>query len=95
MSNIGSIGGTYVSPIIASENEVAILGVGRRRVVPAFADGDGGADAEGEGKVVRKEVMCFSWAADHRVVDGATVARCAEVVKGLVERPEGMVVRLR
>ncbi|KAI4097307.1 MAG: hypothetical protein LQ344_000406 [Seirophora lacunosa] len=86
VTNIGSIGGTYLSPIIASENEVAILGLGRKRVVPAFAD-DGG--------VVRKEVMSFSWSADHRVVDGATLARCAEVVKGLVERPEGMVVRLR
>ncbi|KAI4117647.1 MAG: hypothetical protein LQ338_007510 [Usnochroma carphineum] len=99
VSNIGSIGGTYVSPVIASENEVAILGLGRRRVVPAFADddddGEGNGVGEGRGKVVRKEVMCFSWAADHRVVDGATVARCADVVRRLVERPEGMVVRLR
>ncbi|KAI4187767.1 MAG: hypothetical protein LQ346_005433 [Caloplaca aetnensis] len=90
VSNIGSIGGTYVSPIVASGNEVAILGLGRRRVVPAFCEEEGR-----EGEVVRKEVMCFSWAADHRVVDGATVARCAEVVRGLVERPEGMVVRMR
>ncbi|KAL8929936.1 MAG: hypothetical protein Q9208_001080 [Pyrenodesmia sp. 3 TL-2023] len=93
VSNIGSIGGTYVSPIVASGNEVAILGLGKRRVVPAFASGD---EEGGDGtKVVRKEVMCFSWAADHRVVDGATVARCAEVVRGLVERPEGMIVRMR
>ncbi|KAL8761216.1 MAG: hypothetical protein Q9184_002648 [Pyrenodesmia sp. 2 TL-2023] len=95
VSNIGSIGGTYVSPIVASGNEVAILGLGRRRVVPAFAsDEDGDGDGDGM-RVVRKEVMCFSWAADHRVVDGATVARCAEVVRGLVERPEEMVVRMR
>ncbi|KAL8905985.1 MAG: hypothetical protein Q9207_002316 [Kuettlingeria erythrocarpa] len=91
VSNIGSIGGTYVSPIVASGNEVAILGLGRRRVVPAFCEEEGPR----QGEVVRKEVMCFSWAADHRVVDGATVARCAEVVRGLVERPEGMIVQMR
>lgn len=92
VSNIGSIGGTYVSPIIASDNEVAILGVGKKRVVPTFSGGD---DGQGEERVVRKEVMCFSWSADHRVVDGATMAKCAEVVRRLVERPEGMIVRLR
>ena len=85
VSNIGSIGGTYVAPILVS-SEVAILGMGKKRIVPAFDE---------DGKVVKKEVMNLSWSADHRVVDGATVARCAEVVRGFVERPEGMVVRLR
>lgn len=85
VSNIGSIGGTYVAPILVS-SEVAILGMGKKRVLPAFDE---------EGKVVEREVMNLSWSADHRVVDGATVARCAEVVRGFVERPEGMVVRLR
>ncbi|KAL8946154.1 MAG: hypothetical protein Q9222_007412, partial [Ikaeria aurantiellina] len=101
VSNIGSIGGGYVSPVIV-QNEVAILGLGKRRVVPAFADdedGDGGdrqgAGKAGRGRLVRKEVMSFSWSADHRVVDGATVARCSEVLRGFVEGPGGMVVRLR
>ena len=84
VSNIGSIGGTYVAPILVS-SEVAILGMGKKRVVPAFDE---------DGKVVKKEVMNLSWSADHRVVDGATVARCAEIVRGFVERPEGMTVRL-
>ena len=85
VSNIGSIGGTYVSPVIVS-NEVAILGVGKARTVPAFDD---------KGNVVRKEVMNFSWSADHRVVDGATMARCAEKVRRWVEGLEDIVVRLR
>ncbi|KAI4227418.1 MAG: hypothetical protein L6R36_002439 [Xanthoria steineri] len=85
VSNIGSIGGTYVAPILVS-SEVAILGIGKKRVVPAFDEA---------GNVVKREVMNLSWSADHRVVDGATVARCAEVVRGFVERPEGMIVRLR
>ncbi len=85
VSNIGSIGGTYVAPVIVG-SEVAILGIGKKRVAPAFDD---------EGRVVRRESMNFSWSADHRVVDGATMARCAEVVRDFLERPEGMVVRLR
>lgn len=54
VSNIGSIGGTYVAPVLVS-NEVAILGIGKARAIPAFDDG---------GKVIRKEQACFSWSAD-------------------------------
>jgi 2-oxoisovalerate dehydrogenase E2 component (dihydrolipoyl transacylase) len=85
VSNIGNIGGTYLSPVVV-EREVAILGVGRMRTVPAFDD---------EGRVVRKEICNFSWSADHRVVDGATLARAAEVVRGIVEEPDVMVMHLR
>ncbi|KFY07195.1 hypothetical protein V492_07364 [Pseudogymnoascus sp. VKM F-4246] len=85
LSNIGNIGGTYVSPVIV-EKEVAILGIGKMRTIPAFGEG---------GEVVRKEVMNFSWSADHRVVDGATMARAAEVVRGFVEEPDMMLVHLQ
>lgn len=86
VSNIGSIGGTAVAPVIVPP-QVGILGIGRARAVPAF--GEDGVS------VVRKEECVFSWSADHRVVDGATAARCAEEVRGLLEDVEGMVVRLR
>ncbi|KAI8965978.1 2-oxoacid dehydrogenases acyltransferase-domain-containing protein [Daldinia sp. FL1419] len=85
VSNIGNIGGTYVSPVIV-EKEVAILGVGRMRTIPAFDDQD---------NVVKKQVCNFSWCADHRVVDGATMARAAEVVRKIVEGPDVMVLHLR
>lgn len=85
LSNIGNIGGTYVSPVIV-EKEVAILGIGKRRTIPAFGEG---------GEVVRKEVMNFSWSADHRVVDGATMAKAAEVVREFVEEPDMMLVHLQ
>jgi 2-oxoisovalerate dehydrogenase E2 component (dihydrolipoyl transacylase) len=85
VSNIGSVGGTYVSPVIV-EKEVAILGVGKMRTIPAFDEA---------GHVVRKQVCNFSWSADHRVVDGATMARAAEIVRGFVEDPDSMVVHLR
>jgi len=85
VSNIGSIGGTYVSPVIV-EKEVAILGVGKMRTIPAFNE---------TGQVVAKQICNFSWSADHRVIDGATMARAAEVVRGFVEDPDSMVVHLR
>jgi 2-oxoisovalerate dehydrogenase E2 component (dihydrolipoyl transacylase) len=87
ISNIGNIGGTYVSPVIV-DSQVAILGIGKMRTVPAFA-------ANGSGAVVPKQICNFSWSADHRVVDGATMATAAEVVRGFVEEPDSMLAYLR
>jgi 2-oxoisovalerate dehydrogenase E2 component (dihydrolipoyl transacylase) len=85
VSNIGNIGGTYVSPVIV-DKEVAILGMGKMRTIPAFDE---------DGEVVKKQICNFSWSADHRVIDGATMARAAEVVRGFVEDPDSMVIHLR
>lgn len=86
VSNIGNIGGTYLSPVVV-DREVAILGIGRMRAVPAF---DGDSD-----RIVRKQVCNFSWAADHRVVDGATMARAADVVRRVIEEPDVMIMHLK
>ncbi|MCJ1382171.1 hypothetical protein MMC17_005283 [Xylographa soralifera] len=85
VSNIGSIGGTYVAPIIV-QSEVAILGVGRAMVVPAFNK---------EGGIERRTVGNFSWSADHRVVDGATMARMGGRVREMIEEPGFMLTTLR
>ncbi|EMD01061.1 hypothetical protein BAUCODRAFT_194318 [Baudoinia panamericana UAMH 10762] len=85
ISNIGNIGGGVVAPVISAP-QVGILGVGRSKVVPAF-DEDGG--------LVKKEELVLSWSADHRVVDGAECARCAERVVGFLEDVGGMVVDMR
>ncbi|EME50104.1 hypothetical protein DOTSEDRAFT_68841 [Dothistroma septosporum NZE10] len=85
VSNIGSVGGGVVAPVI-SEPQVAIVGVGRSKVVPAFDENE---------VLIRREELVFSWSADHRVVDGAECARCAERVKSLLEEPASMLVDLR
>jgi 2-oxoisovalerate dehydrogenase E2 component (dihydrolipoyl transacylase) len=85
LSNIGSIGGTYVAPVIV-EKELAILGMGKMRTMPVFGP---------DGQVIAKQVVNFSWSADHRVIDGATMARAAEVVRGFVENPDSMLLHLR
>jgi len=85
ISNIGSVGGGVVSPVI-SEPQVAILGVGRSKIVPAFDENE---------ELVKKEELVLSWSADHRIVDGAECARCAERVKRLLEDPGAMMVEMR
>ncbi|KAI5808829.1 2-oxoacid dehydrogenases acyltransferase-domain-containing protein [Peziza echinospora] len=85
VSNIGGIGGRVVSPVIVS-SEVAILGIGKAKKVPAFDE---------KGQVVAKTELVCSWSADHRVIDGATMARMATLVKTFVEKPELMLARLR
>ena len=79
VSNIGSIGGGVVSPIIVAP-QVGIVAIGRVEHVPAFE-----SDGQGKEILMRREKVVLSWSADHRVLDGATVARCAEIGKGLVE----------
>ncbi|EED24257.1 biotin-dependent 2-oxo acid dehydrogenases acyltransferase, putative [Talaromyces stipitatus ATCC 10500] len=85
VSNIGNIGGTYLAPVIVP-TEVAILGVGRSRILPVF---------DANGQVTKGEIVNFSWSADHRVIDGATMARMASKVKEYVESPDKMLIRLR
>lgn len=85
VSNIGSIGGDVVAPIIV-DGQLSIMGMGRVKAVPIFAE---------DGKSVeRAEMMGVSWSADHRVVDGATMARAAKVVQGLLEDPPTMMVEM-
>lgn len=88
VSNIGNIGGTVCAPVIVP-TEVAILGIGRARAVPIF-----GEEGENE-RVMKASIANFNWSADHRVVDGATMARMANLMKRTLEQPEEMMVRLR
>lgn len=78
LSNIGSIGGTYANPIIVS-NESAIVALGSARKLPRFA--------EGSNTMVAKQIMPVSWSADHRVIDGATMAQFSNTWKSFIENP--------
>lgn len=85
VSNIGNIGGTVTAPVIVP-SEVAIVGIGRARTVPSFGN---------DGNIVPRTIVNFSWSADHRVVDGATMARMATLLQDLIQEPERLLVRLR
>ncbi|DAZ94802.1 TPA: hypothetical protein N0F65_002415 [Lagenidium giganteum] len=85
ISNIGSIGGTYMGPVIMSP-QVAIGAVGRIQTLPRFDD---------DGQVVPVRVMNVSWSGDHRVIDGATMARFSNKWKGFLENPTSMISEMR
>lgn len=82
VSNVGSIGGEVVAPVLV-EGQLAICGVGKIKTVPVFNE---------EGELEKAKVVTVSWSADHRVVDGATMARMASVVQGYLEQPGSMIV---
>jgi pyruvate dehydrogenase E2 component (dihydrolipoamide acetyltransferase) len=78
ISNLGSVGGTYSTPLI-NPPQVAILLSGRSRVMPQIVDG--------EAVVEPRLMMPLSITYDHRVVDGAAAARFLNEVKGYLAAP--------
>lgn len=84
LSNVGVVGGTYASPIIFSP-QVSIGALGKIQVLPRF---------DAEGNVVKAHILTVSWAADHRVVDGATVARFSNRMKQYLENPYTLLLDL-
>ncbi len=76
ISNLGAIGGTYSTPII-NPPEVAILLVGRSRIMPQYIDGE----------FQPRLMMPLSITYDHRIVDGAAAARFLNEVKGYLANP--------
>jgi len=85
LSNIGSIGGTYAKPVIMSP-QVAIGAIGRIQVLPRF---------DHDSNLVKASIMQVSWSADHRVIDGATMARFSNLWKGYLENPSLMILNLK
>ncbi|KAI8097788.1 2-oxoacid dehydrogenases acyltransferase-domain-containing protein [Halteromyces radiatus] len=85
LSNIGTISGTYANPVIVS-SELAIVALGKMQKLPRF---------DQAGQVVSKEILPISWSADHRIIDGATVARFGNTWKTLIENPALLTSELR
>ncbi|EER08496.1 dihydrolipoamide S-acetyltransferase, putative [Perkinsus marinus ATCC 50983] len=82
-SNVGVIGGTY-SKAVLFDGQALIGGAGRIRTLPRFTD-DGS-------EVYAAKVVNVSWSADHRHIDGATVARFSNTFKGYLENPASMIL---
>ncbi|KAJ9069379.1 hypothetical protein DSO57_1019052 [Entomophthora muscae] len=84
LSNIGNIGGTYLSPVLV-KSQVCIGGLGRIQTLPRYV----------KDTVFPKPIMPVSWSADHRVVDGATMARFSECWRSYVENPLELLAHLK
>ncbi|CAI5442135.1 unnamed protein product [Caenorhabditis angaria] len=85
LSNIGAIGGTYASPVIFPP-QVAIGAIGKIERLPRF---------DRDNNVVAANLVKVSWCADHRVVDGATMARFSNRWKFYLEHPSAMLAQLK
>ncbi|KAI9224564.1 2-oxoacid dehydrogenases acyltransferase-domain-containing protein [Blastocladiella britannica] len=86
LSNIGAVGGTYMGPVVVT-SEVCIVALGKTARVPRF---------KGDSDVVEAHnIMPVSFAADHRVVDGASVARFVQLWKSYIESPMTMLAQLK
>ena len=80
ISNVGSFGGMYATPII-NYPEVAILAMGRAKERVLVKDG----------MFYAGWTMPLSLSSDHRVVDGAESARFLNTVVRLLEHPDELV----
>ncbi|WP_254533095.1 dihydrolipoamide acetyltransferase family protein [Natrinema gelatinilyticum] len=81
VSNGGSLGGEYATPII-NYPEAAVLGFGAIRSRPWVVDGE----------VVARPVLPLSLSFDHRVVDGGTAARFVGDVMDYLRDPRRLLL---
>ena len=82
ITNIGSVGGTYATPII-NHPEVAILGMYKISDRLALAE---------DGKVTSSKVMNFTITADHRLIDGAVAANFLKLFISKISKPGHMMM---
>lgn len=84
ITNIGSVGGTYATPII-NHPEVAILGMYKMTDKPVFRDG----------KFRAAKVMNYTLTCDHRLIDGAEAARFLSSFMKRIENPSRLLLDMR
>ncbi|VDB85092.1 unnamed protein product [Peniophora sp. CBMAI 1063] len=82
VSNVGAVGkGTGAAPVLVPGGGVAIVALGRARWEMDYDEFDG----------EKRLRLPISWAADHRVVEGAELAAFVETWRGWVENPTRLV----
>jgi 2-oxoisovalerate dehydrogenase E2 component (dihydrolipoyl transacylase) len=96
LSNIGSMGGTYMQPIIVPP-QLAMGAIGSIQRLPRFVNVNHSDKDNDNGnlQVYAASIMHVSWAGDHRFLDGATLARFHAAFKSYVENPVHMLVHLK
>ncbi len=85
ISNLGSIGGTFFTPII-NKPELAILGVGKGVLKPVVISAKGGSGKEKTKQIVEARLLLpLGLSYDHRVIDGADGARFIRAIAEALE----------
>ena len=87
VSSVGNIGGKYFVPTILRP-QAAIIAIGKSVKAPKFT----GNDEEFTWEPI--DQISFSITADHRILDGATVARFCQSMKKYIENPNLMLISM-
>merc|ERR1712004_822047 len=83
----GKLGESDLKSGTFSLSNIGSIGaIGRIQKLPRFDHHD---------NVVAAHIMNVSWSADHRIIDGATMARFSNQMKTYVENPTSMILDLR
>lgn len=85
VSSVGNIGGRYFVPTILRP-QAAIIAIGKAHTIAKWDDKSGAFEPA--------EAINFSISADHRIVDGASIARFSQRMKQLVENPNLMLLNM-
>ncbi|KAJ1966340.1 hypothetical protein IWQ62_002447 [Dispira parvispora] len=94
LSNVGMIGGINLNPVLVT-SQLCIGAIGKMRRLPRFEmvrDPQTGVESE---RVVPKHLVRVSWSADHRIIDGATMASFAAYWQHLLQNPSLMLAQLK
>jgi pyruvate dehydrogenase E2 component (dihydrolipoamide acetyltransferase) len=83
ITNIGSVGGTYATPII-NHPEVAIIGMYKVDWKPVYKDG----------QFVPTQVMNYTATCDHRLIDGAVAANFLKAFLSRIENPSRLMLEM-
>ena len=90
ISSVGNIGGTGFVPTILRP-QVAIMAIGKATKTAKYIEDPALSDGY---KFVPADMINISISADHRILDGATVARFAARMKELIENPNLMLISM-
>lgn len=85
LSSVGPLGAKLASPIIFPP-QVGIGAIGKIEPRPVVDE---------RGEISVQPMMYVSWAADHRIVDGATLAQFNNIWKKMLENPGEMVAEMK
>ena len=90
ISSVGNIGGTYFVPTILRP-QVAIMAIGKARKTAKYIEDPAHSDGY---RFVPADTINISISADHRILDGATVAKFSARMKELIESPNLMLISM-
>jgi pyruvate dehydrogenase E2 component (dihydrolipoamide acetyltransferase) len=91
VTNIGSVGGTYATPII-NHPEVAILGM--YKISDKIVLKGDSLSTKGENEFTVEKAMNFTITADHRLIDGAVAANFLKAFIGRIQSPGRLILDL-